>query len=77
MYIPSTPGISTSQAEGIRSFDIMLMIVQGTTPKYSSKLVQHCTAVTETLVCFIHVSMTAPSLAIFNNAASGTLPVLT
>ena len=29
---------------GIRSLLIMLMIVQGTTPKYSSIAVQHCTA---------------------------------
>ncbi len=40
----STPGTSTSHAEGMRLLLIMLMIVQGTTPKNSSIEVQHCTA---------------------------------
>jgi hypothetical protein len=35
---------------GIRSLDIMLMMVQGTTPKYSSSEVQHCTALMVTEV---------------------------
>src|ERR1700744_1730665 len=77
MYIESTPGTSTSQAEGMRLFDIMLITVQGTTPKYSSIEVQHCTALMVQAVCFIHVSMTAPSLAIFMRASSGMPAVVT
>jgi hypothetical protein len=71
MYMLSVPGTSTSQAEGIRSLLIMLMMVQGTTPKNSSIDVQHCTALTVTLVCFIHPSITAPSLAILSSASAG------
>ena len=71
----STPGTSTSQADGMRLLLIMLMMVQGTTPKNSSIEVQHCTALMVELVCFIHPSMTAPSLAIFISAASG-MPVV-
>ena len=70
MYMLSVPGTSTSQAEGIRSLVIMLMMVQGTTPKNSSIEVQHCTALMVTWVCFIQPSITAPSLAIFSSAAS-------
>ena len=55
----------------------MLMMVQGTTPKNSSIDVQHCTALTVTLVCFIHPSITAPSLAILSSAPSGIPEVLT
>ena len=51
---------------------IMLMTVQGTTPKNSSIDVQHCTALIVTCVCFIQPSMTAPSFAIFISASSGT-----
>ena len=40
----------------------MLMTVQGTTPKYSSIEVQHCTALIVTSVCFIQSSITAPEL---------------
>ena len=56
---------------------IMLMMVQGTTPKNSSIEVQHCTALMVTLVCFIQPSMTAPSLAILSSAASGMPEVVT
>ena len=51
----------------------MLITVQGTTPKYSSIEVQHCTALIVISVCVIQPSITAPSLAIFISAASGTL----
>ena len=37
----STPATSVSQAEEKRFSLIMLMTVQGTTPKYSSSEVQH------------------------------------
>ena len=77
MCMLRVPGTSTSQAEGMRSLDIMLMMVQGTTPKYSSIDVQHCTALMVTLVCFIQPSMTAPSLAILSSAASAMPEVLT
>ena len=77
MYMLSVPGTSTSQAEGIRLLLIMLMMVQGTTPKNSSIEVQHCTALMVQLVCFIQPSMTAPSLAIFSSAASGMPVVVT
>ena len=53
----------------------MLITVQGTTPKYSSSDVQHWTALMATSVCFIHRSITAPSLAIFSSAAAGTRSV--
>ena len=62
-----TPQISTSQALGSRSLLIMLIIVQGTTPKYSSIAVQHCTALMATSVS-IQPSTTAPSFAIFSSA---------
>ncbi len=77
MYMLSTPGTSTSQAEGMRLFDIMLMMVQGTTPKNSSIEVQHWTALMVELVCFIQPSMTAPSLAILSRAESVIPTVLT
>ena len=51
----------------------MLMTVQGTTPRFSSIEVQHCTALMATSVAAIQWSTTAPSFAIFINAASGTL----
>ena len=44
----TVPQTSTSQALGIRLLLIMLMMVHGTTPKYSSNAVQHCTALTVT-----------------------------
>ena len=73
-YMLTVPQMSTSQALGIRSLLIMLIIVQGTTPKYSSIEVQHCTALMVTSAAFIHCSITAPSFAIlisagFRNAA--------
>ena len=55
----------------------MLIIVQGTTPKNSSIEVQHCTALMSMCACFIQPSITAPSLAIFNRAASAMPVVLT
>jgi hypothetical protein len=67
IYMLRVPGTSTSQAEGIRLSLIMLMMVQGTTPKNSSIEVQHCTALMVTCACFIHPSITAPSLAIFSS----------
>ena len=51
--------------------------MQGTTPKYSSIEVQHCTALIMTSVCFIQSSITSPSLAIFTSAGSGTPLVAT
>ena len=48
------PQTSTSQALGSRSLLIMLMTVQGTTPRFSSIEVQHCTALMVTCVAFIH-----------------------
>ena len=71
------PQTSTSQALGIRLLLIMLMMVQGTTPKNSSIEVQHCTALTFTSAAFIQPSMTAPSFAILISAESGTPPVET
>ena len=47
--------------------------VHGTTPKYSSIAVQHCTALTVTSSSFIQVSMTWPSFAILSRASLGTL----
>ena len=52
--MPTTPQISTSQALDIRFSLIILITVQGTTPKYSSSDVQHCTALKATSVCAIH-----------------------
>src|SRR5487761_1245695 len=75
--ILSVPTTSTSQADGIRFSLIMLIMVQGTTPKYSSRDVQHCTALIVVCVCCIHCSITQPSLAIFINAGSGTEAVFT
>ncbi len=63
-YMPTTPQTSTSQALGIRLSLIMLMTVQGTTPKNSSIDVQHCTALTVISFAFIQLSITAPSFAI-------------
>src|SRR3569833_2438137 len=77
MYMLSVPGTSTSQADGISSFDIMLITVQGTTPKYSSIDVQHCTALIVTGAVFIQFSITAPSFAIFSSASSGIPCVVT
>ena len=51
----------------------MLIMVQGTTPKYSSIAVQHCTALMATSVSFIQPSTTAQSFAIFSSA-SGAMP---
>ena len=70
--MPSTPQMSTSQALDSRLSLIMLITVHGTTPRFSSIEVQHCTALMATSVSAIHRSTTAPSLAIFSNAASGT-----
>ena len=77
MYMLSVPGTSISQAEGMRLSLIMLMMVQGTTPKNSSIEVQHCTALMVTWVCFIQPSITAPSFAIFISASSGMPDVVT
>jgi hypothetical protein len=41
MYIEIIPIMSVSQALGMRLLDIMLISVQGTTPKNSSMAVQH------------------------------------
>ena len=70
--MPTTPQMSTSQALDIRFSLIMLMTVQGTTPKNSSSEVQHWMALMATWVCSIQVSITAPSLAIFMRASMGT-----
>src|SRR5665213_4065655 len=71
----SVPMVSVSQALGNRFSLIMLITVQGTTPKYSSIEVQHCTELTVSSLAFIHPSITAPSFDIFSSAASGTLLV--
>ncbi len=55
----------------------MLMMVQGTTPKYSSIEVQHCTALTSSSLACIQSSITAPSLAILSRACAGTPDVAT
>ena len=49
----------------------MLITVQGTTPKYSSIEVQHCTALMARSFACIQPSTTAPSFAIFISAACG------
>src|ERR1700722_3550223 len=72
-YMLRVPMVSTSQAEGMRLSLIMLMTVQGTTPKYSSMEVQHWTELMVSSLAFIQVSMTAPSFDIFMSAASGVL----
>jgi hypothetical protein len=41
IYIPNRPVISTSQALGTSDSLIMLISVQGTIPKNSSRAVQH------------------------------------
>ena len=69
--MPTTPGTSTSQALECRPLHIMLITVQGTTPKYSSMEVQHCTALMSRSLSFIQRSITTPSLAIFMMASSG------
>jgi hypothetical protein len=73
----TVPQTSTSHALGKFSLLIMLMTVHGTTPKYSSIDVQHCTALTDTSASFIHRSMTSPSLAILICACFGTPSVVT
>ncbi len=65
------PQTSTSQALGMFTSLIMLMIVHGTTPKNSSSAVQHCTALTFTSASRIQRSMTSPSLAILISASLG------
>ena len=69
------PQTSTSQALGSNWSLIMLITVQGTTPKYSSIEVQHCRAEMVASTSFIHCSMTAASLAILSSAAAGASPV--
>ena len=61
--------MSTSQALDSKLSLIMLITVQGTIPRFSSMEVQHCTALMVTSVAAIQWSTTAPSLAIFSNAA--------
>ena len=75
--MPTTPQMSTSQALDMRLSLIMLITVQGTTPKNSSSDVQHCTALMVVPVCSIHSSITAPSFAIFIRASAGTCSVET
>ena len=77
MYMLSVPGTSVSQAEGMRLSLIMLIMVQGTTPKNSSIEVQHCTALIVTGAVFIQPSITAPSFAIFSSDSSGIPAVVT
>ena len=64
--------MSTSHALDIRSLLIMLITVHGTTPRFSSIDVQHCTALIATSVAFIQSSTTAASFAIFSSASGGT-----
>ena len=70
-YIATVPMMSTSQALLFNRLLIMLISVQGTTPKNSSIAVQHWTAVAWRRLSFIHRSTATPNLAIFNNATGG------
>jgi hypothetical protein len=70
-YMATVPMMSTSQALESPMLLIMLMRVQGTTPKNSSMAVQHWMAVACRRVCFIHWSTATPNLAIFIKAAEG------
>ena len=74
--IETTPVTSTSQALGRSPSLIMLMTVQGTTPKNSCSAVQHWIADPSSRSASIQSSTTAPSFAIFSNAASGTPAVV-
>src|SRR5579884_1364162 len=69
--------MSVSHALGSRLFDIMLISVHGTTPKYSSIAVQHCTDVPANSFAPIHSSTTTPNFAIFISAPAGIPSVLT
>src|SRR5438045_8797278 len=75
--MPKTPQTSTSHALEVRESLIMLMTVHGTTPRFSSSEVQHCTALICTCALFIQSSTTAPSLAILTSAAWGMSVVVT
>ena len=70
--MPIMPIMSVSQALGIRLFDIMLISVQGTTPKNSSMAVQHWTDEPASALSFIQSSTTTPNFAIFTSGAAGT-----
>src|SRR5258708_10035225 len=74
-YMASIPTMSVSQALGIRLFDIMLMMVQGTTPKNSCMAVQHCTEVPFSSLACIHSSTTTPNLAILVSEICGVGPL--
>src|SRR5579884_1949522 len=69
--------MSVSHALGSRLFDIMLISVHGTTPKYSSIAVQHCTDVPANSFTPIHSSTTTPNFAIFISDPAGIPSVLT
>src|ERR1700683_1752794 len=76
-YIPIMPTISVSQALGSRLLDIMLMMVQGTTPKNSCIAVQHWTEVPASSLFFIHSSTTTPNFAILTSDGFGVLLLFT
>ena len=65
--------MSVSQAEGLRALLLMLISVQGTTPKYSSIEVQHWMAVASSWLASFQPSRTTPNLAIFIRAWAGTV----
>ena len=68
--------MSVSQALGIRSLLIMLISVQGTTPKNSSIAVQHWMAVAlSSSWLAIQRSTATPNLAIFAARRLGMPPV--
>jgi len=60
-YMAIAPQTSTSQALGAFALLSMLITVQGTTPKYSSIDVQHCTEVTSISLAVTQPSITAPA----------------
>src|SRR2546422_2128607 len=62
MYMPIIPTMSASQALGTRLFDIMLISVHGTTPKNSSRAVQHWMDEPTSSFACIQSSTTAPNL---------------
>ena len=72
-YIATVPMMSISHALLISMLLIMLIKVQGTTPKNSSIAVQHWMAVALRRVSFIHLSTAAPNFAILSNATGGML----
>ena len=73
----SAPATSVSQAEGSRLLLMMLISVQGTTPKYSSMEVQHWMAEACRRLSAIQSSTTTPKRAMRSRAWAGVLLALT